>query len=1472
MSTSTTRLAPFSSRVVLKSPAVAALAAALLATPVHAAVTWDGDTDGNFNVANNWDADPDTNDDGVLEDGDLIFAGAVQTTVTIDQDYSNISSIVFAGDADTFVLNGNGGGADEILTFNDGATITNNSTVAGDMTFGADLDLVFLGSSATITNNDANGDSAIIFNSSLDLSDTSGVALAVAGTGDVTFNGVISGVGASITYSGSGTLTLAGTNTYDGGFTYTGTGGTLVLADAQGFGSGDLSIGGNVSLEGQGGAINGIQNDIGITSGVTLTISGSENLDIEGDIAGGGSVVINMADASDVVTLGGDNSGLGNGFTLTEGRILVEQDNAFGNASDTLTVDATTGEASIEATGGAVNLAANIVLDGGASELSLNGSENIGVTGVISGAGSLFIGVDATDVVTLSGDNTYSGGTTIDNADAILAVGSDTALGTGDLTLTANGQIQAASASTLANDVVLGANTLTIGGTNDLGLSGAISGTGDVTINATGAEVTLSGTNTYTGTTTLTDGTLVLGGNDAIGNGAGGATFTIDGGTLDVTGDIVLDENVTVGGDFAVADLGGGSLELSGTVDLGNADRTITTSNDEIFELSGVISSTGQDDALIKAGAGVLVLSADNTGWNGGVQLNAGTLGIGDNVALGGGAMDLGGDASVYASGAARSVGNAVDLNTNTLTVTGSNDLTLSGAVSSTGGTGSLTMAGTGTLTLSNIGNSFAGTTTISSGTLAITGNVLGTSSLDLAGGTLSVGGLGAAISTAVSVSEDSTIAGGSSLTLSGVVSGTSDLTIAMDAIGDVVTLSGTNTATGAIGVDSGMLTLAGGAAIEDTVSITLADDAAAGLTLSAGETIGALIGGGSSGGNVVLGANTLTLAGPAGMSASTYSGVISGTGGLTVSGGTHILAGDNTYTGATTLSGGILGGAGSIDGDLTANGGTFAVGTTGTTGDFEVAGNAAFNSGSTLEVTINGNNLNQTDTLVVTGTATLASGSTIDVDIDNVSGTYIPTNALYEVLTAAGGITDNGVSVTTDSATLSFYSLDSFDVDGDFTNGDTSLSVQAIRASNAYSNPSVVDAGNNRLVGAALDSLTVVADGDSSSDAAVLLSQLQGLNAADLNTALSQLSPTAAAAPSTIAQGGVSAFNSVQAGYMTARRQGTVGQFMMASAATSQSTLGLGMTDQATLDPGLVLAGIMQDTASDAGASDADAINGLSDGWRMYAKIYGISSELDTEGNRIGYDGDFYGVQAGLDRDFGGGMFAGIALGYTSSDVDLLGNRGEIEADTFRFGPYFTYQADRWFFDASATIGFTSYDQQRRIAVPGQPIRTALGDYDGEDISIYLGGGYDMPLGESNWQWTPNLSIAYTNYSFDGYTESGAGVSNLVISDRDDDSLRARAGVTFSHKNVEGATFYPEFSVGYEYEFEDFSAVESRFAAGGSNFAVDVGSPVDGAVFAGVGIRAIIDEKWTAFVRYDGLFGDGLDSHALSGGVRFSF
>ena len=127
------------------------------------------------------------------------------------------------------------------------------------------------------------------------------------------------------------------------------------------------------------------------------------------------------------------------------------------------------------------------------------------------------------------------------------------------------------------------------------------------------------------------------------------------------------------------------------------------------------------------------------------------------------------------------------------------------------------------------------------------------------------------------------------------------------------------NTYTGTTAINAGTLQVTGGSAIINAGLVTLADVSGATLQVVGSETIGAISGGGASGGNVsidsaqtlTLGSGTQTHAGTVSGAGSlaiagavqTLSGAVSNGGGLTVSAGRVSLGGNNSYTGTTSIS-----------------------------------------------------------------------------------------------------------------------------------------------------------------------------------------------------------------------------------------------------------------------------------------------------------------------------------------------------------------------------------------------------------------------------------------------------------------------------------------------------------------------------------------------------------------------------------------
>ncbi len=232
--------------------------------------------------------------------------------------------------------------------------------------------------------------------------------------------------------------------------------------------------------------------------------------------------------------------------------------------------------------------------------------------------------------LTLSGNNTYSGGTTI--SAGTLNIGSVTALGSGPLAIN-GGTIDNTTGSPLTLDASTVAGAFTFGGTNDLTLSTAV---GSISSNTN--TVTLNGTNS----TLSIDGVFTNNNNNNSVWNVNGAGNTL------VIGGLALSFNANA---RTVAIGGTGNLTITGAV------------------TKGVLAANG--GGLTKNGTGTLTLSEANT-YTGATLINAGTLAITgatqatSSITFTGGSLGLDTASPVTAASA------AVDLTNGTIKVTGS--------------------------------------------------------------------------------------------------------------------------------------------------------------------------------------------------------------------------------------------------------------------------------------------------------------------------------------------------------------------------------------------------------------------------------------------------------------------------------------------------------------------------------------------------------------------------------------------------------------------------------------------------------------------------------------------------------------------------------------------------------------------------------------------------------------------------------
>lgn len=297
---------------------------------------------------------------------------------------------------------------------------------------------------------------------------------------------------------------------------------------------------------------------------------------------------------------------------------------------------------------GALILSGDILLNGSFTpgHSFIASTADMELDGVISSPGAArpvaFSGT-AGHSITLGGLNTYTGPSTINtitvNADTLADIGTNSSFGTGSAaatsmvmqngTLAYSGAAAASSnrtysfdgANVIANNsgtgglTLSGAASFVAGGVDSITLagayggsntfSGAISGAGNVGVAAQGTWI-LGGANTYTGTTTVTNGTLTAGTDKAFGGTKG---LVVNGGTLDLN-DFAITAPSLAGVSGGIVDLGAGSLTLNAT--------TGSTS------FAGNVTGAG---GLTKIGASTQMLTGANT-YTGATTIGGGTVGL----------------------------------------------------------------------------------------------------------------------------------------------------------------------------------------------------------------------------------------------------------------------------------------------------------------------------------------------------------------------------------------------------------------------------------------------------------------------------------------------------------------------------------------------------------------------------------------------------------------------------------------------------------------------------------------------------------------------------------------------------------------------------------------------------------------------------------------------------------------------------
>lgn len=381
-----------------------------------------------------------------------------------------------------------------LLDVNDGEVLLNHSQFNKPEATAVVKGLTGTGGFIRNATTNANNSSILLIQNAVDYSSASALQ---DGTGKL-----------SVTKEGAGTQTLTAANTYTG---------LTTIAE------GTLKVG-------DGGTTGSITSNVNLTSSsAAFAIDRSDSYTFSNTISGSGSFIKMGAG---VTTLTGNNSYLG-GTLIQGGYVQMANDANLGDISGAATLDG--GGFSLTGTS---SFSRDVVLESGGEFLVATNS-TITWAGEISGVGALMKtgGATTNSILILSGNNSYSGGTVIQSG--VLGVSSDENLGdlagavtfanigTGRLNILQSGAVF--NRDIIINEGSMGGISVAVG--MEATWNGQISGAGTLEKRFAG-QLTLSGSNSYSGGTSLGTGTLKATHQSALGTGAvtlnTGTTLIVD--------------------------------------------------------------------------------------------------------------------------------------------------------------------------------------------------------------------------------------------------------------------------------------------------------------------------------------------------------------------------------------------------------------------------------------------------------------------------------------------------------------------------------------------------------------------------------------------------------------------------------------------------------------------------------------------------------------------------------------------------------------------------------------------------------------------------------------------------------------------------------------------------------------------------------------------------------------------------------
>ena len=261
-----------------------------------------------------------------------------------------------------------------------------------------------------------------------------------------------------------------------------------------------------------------------------------------------------------------------------------------------------------------------------------------------------------------------------------------------------------------------------------------------------------------------------------------------------------------------------------------------------------------------------------------------------------------------------------------------------------------------------------------------------------------------------------------------------------------------------------------------------------------------------------------------------------------------------------------------------------------------------------------------------------------------------------------------------------------------------------------------------------------------------------------------------------------------------------------------------------------------------------------------VHLRVVGRTGGMDTHGGYDGYDYDSIIFSGGYDKMIGDGFLLGVSGGYAETDADYK-DTGESDSqlESYTAGFYSSWFEDDWYVDTVLAGAYNKYDINRKIPFLG---RTASSDSTGYTFSAKTSGGHKFHMGD--YGLTPMVSLEYTRFHQEGYSETGAGAANLTMDDINSNFLESGLGGKIDRLwNTEFGQFIPEISAMWMHEWltQDRNLTVSMSGMPGTVLSQLTAETAKDSFQYGVGVRILHEKGASLSLRYQG----EVEEHASS-------